>query len=46
MMQRKTGFDFRSAAGDESSLLVEELLDKPVKPEVLLEKVQSLFDQS
>jgi CheY-like chemotaxis protein len=45
-VQRKTGFDFKSAAGDGSWLPVEEFLDKPAKPEVLLEKVQSLLHKS
>ena len=42
----KTGLDFKSTAGDESWLPVEEFLDKPVKPDVLLEKVQSLIQKS
>ncbi|MHC4520695.1 MAG: response regulator [Planctomycetota bacterium] len=39
----KTGLDFKATAGDESWLPVEEFLDKPVKPDVLLEKVASLL---
>lgn len=39
----KTGLDFKATAGDESWLPVEEFLDKPVKPDVLLEKVASLI---
>jgi CheY-like chemotaxis protein len=39
----KTGIDFKSAAGDETWLPVEEFLDKPVKPEQLIEKVESLL---
>lgn len=39
----KTGLDFKSTAGDASWLPVEEFLDKPVKPDVLLEKVASLL---
>jgi len=42
----KTGLDFKSAAGDESWLPVEEFLDKPVKPSVLLEKVEDLLQKS
>jgi CheY-like chemotaxis protein len=42
----KTGLDFKPTAGDESWLPVEEFLDKPVKPDVLLEKVQSLIQKS
>jgi CheY-like chemotaxis protein len=45
-VQQKTGLDFKPAAGDESWLPVEEFLDKPVKPEVLLEKVENLLDKS
>jgi len=43
---QKTGLDFKPAAGDESWLPVEGFLDKPVKPEVLLEKVEGLLDKS
>ena len=39
----KTGLDFKETAGDASWLPVEEFLDKPVKPDVLLEKVASLI---
>ena len=42
----KTGLDFKATAGDESWLPVEEFLDKPVKPDVLLEKVESLIPKS
>ncbi len=45
-VQRKTGLDFRPVVGDESWLPGEEFLDKPVKPEVFLEKVEGLLDQS
>ena len=45
-VQQKTGLDFKPAAGDESWLPAEEFLDKPVKPEVLLEKVENLLDKS
>ncbi len=39
----KMGIDFKSVAGDESWLPVEDFLDKPVPPEVLLEKVAELL---
>ncbi len=39
----KTGLDFKSTAGDAAWLPVEGFLDKPVKPDVLLEKVESLL---
>ncbi len=39
----KMGIDFKSVAGDESWLPVEDFLDKPVQPEVLLEKVAALL---
>jgi CheY-like chemotaxis protein len=42
----KTGLDFKSAAGDQSWLPVEEFLDKPVKPKVLLEKVEDLLGRA
>jgi two-component system alkaline phosphatase synthesis response regulator PhoP len=45
-VKQKTGLDFRSAVGDESWLPVEEYLDKPVKPSVLLEKVEELLGRS
>ncbi len=45
-VKEKTGLDFRPAAGDESWLPVEEYLDKPVKPDLLLETVESLLKKS
>ncbi len=39
----KTGLDFKPTAGDDAWLPVEEFLDKPVKPDVLVEKVASLL---
>jgi len=45
-VKQKTGLDFKAEAGDESWLPVEEFLDKPVKPDVLLEKVESLLQKS
>jgi DNA-binding response OmpR family regulator len=42
----KMGIDFESAAGDESWLPVDEYLPKPVKPDVLLQKVESLLKKS
>jgi len=42
-VKQKTGLDFKTAAGDESWLPVEEYLDKPVKPDVLLSKVEDLL---
>ncbi len=44
-VKEKTGLDFKTTAGDESWLPVEGFLDKPVKPDVLLEKVQSLLQK-
>ena len=37
------GIDFESAAGDDTWLPVDEYLPKPIKPEVLLEKVAELL---
>lgn len=42
----KSGIDFKSEAGDESWLPVNEFLDKPVEPDVLLEKVKTLLAPS
>jgi len=44
--KEKTGFDFKPAAGDEAWLPVEDFLDKPVKPELLLAKVKELLHES
>ncbi len=45
-VKEKTGIDFKSAAGDEEWLPVEDYLDKPVKPDVLLEKVGALLNNN
>jgi CheY-like chemotaxis protein len=42
-VKEKTGLDFKPEAGDAAWLPVDEFLDKPVRPEVLLEKVQMLL---
>ena len=42
-VKEKTGIDFKTEAGDETWLPVDEFLDKPVKPEQLIEKVESLL---
>ncbi len=42
-VKEKTGIDFKSAAGDEDWLPVEDYLDKPVKPDILIEKVGALL---
>jgi CheY-like chemotaxis protein len=42
-VKEKKGIDFKSAAGDQSWLPVQAFLDKPVKPAVLIEKVQDLL---
>ncbi|MCU0915170.1 MAG: response regulator [Planctomycetes bacterium] len=42
-VKQKTGLDFKAEAGDQAWLPVEEFLDKPVKPNVLLEKVEDLL---
>ena len=42
-IKQKTGIDFETAAGDETWLPVEEYLNKPVNPEVLLDKVKTLL---
>lgn len=42
-VKEKKGIDFKSAAGDKSWLPVDGFLDKPVKPDTLIEKVQDLL---
>jgi DNA-binding response OmpR family regulator len=42
-VQDKMGIDFESAAGDETWLPVDEYLSKPVKPDILLKKIESLL---
>ena len=44
-VKQKTGLDFKSVAGDDTWLPVEEFLDKPVKPDVLLKKVAELLQK-
>ncbi len=41
----KTGFDFGTAAGDDTWLPVEAFLDKPVKPDVLLQTIDELLQK-
>jgi CheY-like chemotaxis protein len=43
--KEKIGIDFKPAAGDEEWLPVEDFLDKPVMPDVLLEKVAGLLQE-
>ena len=45
-VKEKTGLDFKTEAGDEDWLPVEEFLDKPVKPDVLIDKVGELLKKS
>ena len=45
-VKQKTGLDFKPEAGDDAWLPVEEFLDKPVRPDVLLEKVEGLLRTS
>jgi len=42
-VKQKKGLDFEPAAGDEAWLPVQAFLDKPVKPDLLIEKVQDLL---
>jgi DNA-binding response OmpR family regulator len=44
-IKQKTGFDFKSSAGDPEWLPVDEFLDKPIDPELLLEKVKALLEK-
>jgi CheY-like chemotaxis protein len=41
-IKQKLGLDFKTAAGDASWLPIEAYLDKPVRPDVLLETVEGL----
>jgi CheY-like chemotaxis protein len=45
-VKQKTGLDFKPEAGDDVWLPVDEFLDKPVRPDVLLEKVEGLLSKS
>lgn len=44
-VKEKTGLDFKPEAGDQEWLPVEDFLDKPVKPAVLLETVARLLEK-
>ena len=44
-VENKTGFEFKSSAGDEEWLPVEGFLDKPVEPDVLLAEVEKLLNK-
>lgn len=45
-VKQKTGLDFKPAVGDDAWLPVDEFLDKPVKPDMLLAKVEDLLGAS
>ncbi|MEN6424235.1 MAG: response regulator [Phycisphaerales bacterium] len=45
-VKQKTGLDFKPTAGDDAWLPVDEFLDKPVKPDMLLAKVEDLLGKS
>jgi len=42
-VKEKTGIDFKPETGDESWLPVDGFLDKPVRPDVLVQKVEGLL---
>ena len=42
-IKEKTGFDFKKEAGDEAWLPVDAYADKPLKPDQLLSRVESLL---
>jgi CheY-like chemotaxis protein len=44
-VKERTGIDFEAAAGDDTWLPVEGFLNKPIKPEVLLDKVKTLLHE-
>ena len=45
-VKEKTGIDFKEVAGDDTWLPVDEFLDKPIKPDVLVTKVRELLGNS
>jgi CheY-like chemotaxis protein len=45
-VKQKTGLDFKPAAGDDAWLPVDEFFDKPIKPDLLLAKVDDLLSES
>ena len=45
-VKEKTGLDFKAEAGDEAWLPVDEFIDKPVRPQDLLEKVVRLLNKN
>ncbi len=45
-VKERTGVDFKSSAGDSVWLPVDAFLDKPVEPEVLLEKIKELLSKA
>ena len=44
-IKQQTGFDFKPTAGDPEWLPVDEFLDKPIDPELLLAKVKALLEK-
>ncbi len=42
-IKKRTGFDFRKEAGDETWLPVDDYVDKPLEPDELLAKVEALL---
>ena len=44
-VKEKTGIDFKEEAGDPQWLPVDDFLDKPVRPQVLLETVERLLQK-
>lgn len=44
-VENKTGFEFKSAAGDPEWLPVEAFLDKPVEPDILIAEVEKLLQK-
>ena len=43
-LKEKTGFDFKKEAGDERRLPVNDFVDKPIKPDDLVSRVERLLE--
>ena len=44
-IKEKTGLDFKKEAGDETWLPVDDYVEKPLKPNELLKKIEALLKE-